>query len=185
MFECTMKSSPFNVVAWHGNYYPYKYNLDNFNVMNTVSFDHPDPSIFTVLTCATDEPGVAVCDFAIFPPRWMVAENTFRPPYYHRNIMSEYMGNIQGVYDAKEGGFGPGCGSLHNIMTAHGPETDVFHKASTASLTPVKYPYENLAFMLETSYFINTTTFAMDDAIEVDHDYYQCWQKLSELKLQK
>jgi len=100
--------SPFNVVAWQGNYTPYKYNLDHFCAMNTVTFDHADPSIFTVLTCQTDEPGVAVADLAIFPPRWSVAEHTFRPPYYHRNIMTEYMGNIVGVYDAKEKGFSPG-----------------------------------------------------------------------------
>lgn len=110
------KGSPYDVVAWHGNYYPYKYNLNLFNVMNTVSYDHPDPSIFTVLTCQTDEPGTAVLDFAIFPPRWMVAENTFRPPYYHRNCMSEYMGNIAGKYDAKEEGFKVGYGSLHSVM---------------------------------------------------------------------
>ncbi|EGR28795.1 hypothetical protein IMG5_168310 [Ichthyophthirius multifiliis] len=183
IFQSTLKSSPYDVVAWHGNYCPYKYNLDNFNTINTVSFDHPDPSIFTVLTCPSDEPGVAVCDFVVFPPRWMVAENTFRPPYFHRNIMSEFMGNISGQYDAKVGGFGPGCSSLHNIMTAHGPETEVFHKMSNCELKPVKIPYENLAFMFETCYFINTTNFAMDDQVQVDQDYFQCWQKLNDLKL--
>jgi len=133
-FECKMDHSPFDVVAWHGNYAPYKYPLKKFNTMNTVSFDHPDPSIFTVLTAQTDEPGVATCDFVIFPPRWMVGEKTFRPPYYHRNCMSEFMGNIHGTYDAKEAGFGPGCSSLHSHMTPHGPEAEVFEKVDFISL---------------------------------------------------
>jgi len=172
IFEADIGHSPFNVVSWHGNYVPYKYNLDLFCVMNTVSFDHPDPSIFTVISCPTDEPGTATCDFAIFPPRWMVGEHTFRPPYYHRNVMSEFMGNIAGKYDAKTGGFGPGCSSLHNMMTAHGPETSVFEKWSTCELKPERYPYDNLAFMFETSYFIKLTKFVMDDKVEIDKKYY-------------
>src|SRR5690606_10601731 len=128
LWEMEAQRNPFDVVAWHGNYAPYKYDLRLFNTMNTVSYDHPDPSIFTVLTSPSTVPGTANVDFAIFPERWMVAENTFRPPYYHRNIMSEYMGLIYGVYDAKPGGGGfvPGSGSLHNCMTAHGPETKAF-----------------------------------------------------------
>ena len=120
VFKCEMDHSPFDVVAWHGNYYPYKYNLEKFCTIGSISFDHPDPSIFTVLTCPSNEVGTAVCDFVIFPPRWLVGEHTFRPPYYHRNTMSEYMGNIYGVYDAKEKGFSPGCSSLHSCMTPHG-----------------------------------------------------------------
>lgn len=136
MFEFTMDHSPFDVVAWHGNYTPYRYNLDDFNTMGSVSFDHPDPSIFTVLTCPSLHPGTALCDFVIFPERWMVQENTFRPPYYHRNTMSEYMGNIVGVYDAKEEGFYPGCSSLHLTMTPHGPDAEAYEKASKAELVP-------------------------------------------------
>jgi len=128
IYESDIEHSPYNIVAWHGNYTPYKYHLSNYNTMNTVSFDHPDPSIFTVLTAQTDEPGVATCDFVIFPPRWMVGEHTFRPPYFHRNLMSEYMGVIKGAYDAKEKAFSVGCSSLHLPMTAHGPEADVFEK---------------------------------------------------------
>ena len=116
LWSAEMNHSPLDVVAWHGNYVPFKYDLKKFNTINTVSFDHPDPSIFTVLTSSSEVPGVANCDFVIFPPRWMVAENTFRPPYFHRNLMSEYMGLIHGVYDAKtSGGFVPGGGSLHNF----------------------------------------------------------------------
>lgn len=123
-------------MAWHGNYAPYKYDLRKFNTVGSISYDHPDPSIFTVLTVQSDDPGQAVCDFVIFPPRWLVAENTFRPPYYHRNTMTEFMGNIAGVYDAKEAGFGPGSSSLHSAMSGHGPEKDVFLKASNADLKP-------------------------------------------------
>lgn len=135
-FRYEQDHSPFDVVAWHGNYYPYKYDLNNFNTMGTISFDHPDPSIFTVLTVQSDDPGQAVLDFVIFPPRWLVGEDTFRPPYYHRNTMSEFMGNIAGTYDAKEKGFIPGASSLHSCMSGHGPEAEVFDKASNAELKP-------------------------------------------------
>ncbi|KAI4589993.1 hypothetical protein MJG53_001042 [Ovis ammon polii x Ovis aries] len=136
LFAARQDVSPFNVVAWHGNYTPYKYNLENFMVINSVAFDHADPSIFTVLTAKSVRPGVAIADFVIFPPRWGVADKTFRPPYYHRNCMSEFMGLIKGRYEAKQGGFLPGGGSLHSPMTPHGPDADCFEKASKAKLAP-------------------------------------------------
>ncbi len=182
-FEHGQEHSPFNVVSWHGNYYPYRYRLDLFNAMGTVTYDHPDPSIFTVLTCQTDEPGTALLDFVIFPPRWMVAEGTFRPPYYHRNIMSEFMGNIAGAYDAKEKGFGVGQSSLHSIMSAHGPDAQGFEKATKAKLEPVRYPYENLAFMFESSLMLKTTEWALEGYLGADPEYYQCWQALKEAPL--
>ena len=120
--------------------------------MGSISFDHPDPSIFTVLTVQSDNPGQAVLDFVIFPPRWLVAEHTFRPPDYHRHTMSEYMGNISGTYDAKEKGFIPGASSLHSAMTGHGPEAEVFDKASNSELKPFKTGDDSLAFMFETCY---------------------------------
>ena len=132
-FTYQINHSPFDIVAWHGNYAPYKYDLRLFNTVGSISYDHPDPSIFTVLTCQSDDPGQAVCDFVIFPPRWLVAEHTFRPPYFHRNTMSEFMGNLAGVYDAKEYGFIPGASSLHSCMSGHGPEEAVFEKASDDS----------------------------------------------------
>lgn len=178
-FEAPMNHSPFDVVAWTGNSAPYKYDLSRFNVMNTVSFDHPDPSIFTVLTSPSDTQGWANLDFVIFPPRWMVAENTFRPPWYHRNVMSECMGLIQGVYDAKERGFLPGGLSLHNAMTPHGPEAEVFDKASTAELAPQKYQ-DTLAFMFESRYPIEPTAFALNSP-QRQHDYDKCWAGLSKL----
>lgn len=133
-FEYTLPHNIFDVVAWHGNYVPYKYDCHHFNAMGSISYDHPDPSIFTVLTCQTNDPGLAACDFAIFAPRWLSMENTFRPPYYHRNTMNEFMGNIAGTYDAKEKGFVPGAASLHSCMSAHGPEAEVLEKASTMEL---------------------------------------------------
>ena len=175
-FKAPLSHSPLNVVAWHGNYAPYKYDLRHFNTINTVSYDHPDPSIFTVLTSPSDTPGVANIDFVIFPPRWMVAENTFRPPYYHRNIMSEYMGLIKGVYDAKEEGFVPGGASLHNAMSSHGPDVSTFDKASEAELKPFKIE-NTMAFMFESRY-----PFAvLEDALStprLQKNYTQCWQKL-------
>jgi homogentisate 1,2-dioxygenase len=150
LWETALPHTPFDVVAWHGNLVPWAYDLARFNTMGTVSFDHPDPSIFTVVTSPSGQPGVANCDFVIFPTRWMVAEDTFRPPWFHRNIMSEYMGLISGEYDAKEGGgFVPGGGSLHNRMSAHGPDAASWDKATRAALTPQKFD-AGLAFMFET-----------------------------------
>lgn len=169
--------SPLNVVAWHGNYAPYKYDLARFQCINTVSFDHPDPSIYTVLTAPSEQPGTANADFVIFPPRWMVAENTFRPPWFHRNFMNEFMGLIHGVYDAKEGGgFVPGGMSLHNCMSGHGPDADTYRKMTTADLQPVKLD-GTLAFMFETRFVVKPTAWAMECA-ELQSDYWECWQGL-------
>lgn len=176
LWSCAMDHSPLDVVAWHGNYAPYRYDLRRFNTIGSISFDHPDPSIFTVLTSPSGEPGTANCDFVIFPDRWLVAENTFRPPWYHRNVMSEYMGLIYGAYDAKEEGFVPGGGSLHNQMSAHGPDLDAFEKASNADLAPQKLE-GTMAFMFESRYIIRPTRFAMETS-ELQHEYSEVWQKL-------
>jgi homogentisate 1,2-dioxygenase len=176
LWACDSDHSPLDVVAWHGNYAPYKYDLRRFNTIGSISFDHPDPSIFTVLTSPSGEAGVANCDFVIFPDRWLVAENTFRPPWYHRNVMSEYMGLVFGQYDAKEEGFVPGGGSLHNSMSAHGPDLDAFEKASNAELKPQKIS-DTLAFMFESRYIIRPTEFAMQTSA-LQKDYYECWQGL-------
>lgn len=168
--------SPLDVVAWHGNYVPYKYDLTRFNTINTVSFDHPDPSIFTVLSSPSQIPGMANVDFVIFPPRWMVANDTFRPPYYHRNIMSEYMGLIYGIYDAKESGFLPGGGSLHNCMSAHGPDADAFSKATHANLQP-EYYNDTLAFMFESQQVWRLTPYALT-ADFCQKNYLACWKGL-------
>ncbi len=176
LFTCSLDHSPLDVVAWVGTSAPYKYDLSRFNVINTVSFDHPDPSIFTVLTSQSDTPGVANIDFVIFPPRWMVAENTFRPPWYHRNIMSEFMGLIHGIYDAKEKGFVPGGASLHNCMSPHGPEAEVFEKASKAELQPVQYK-DTMAFMFESRFVFAPTRFALESNTR-QTDYIDCWKGL-------
>lgn len=170
--------SPLNVVAWHGNYAPYKYDLRKFQCINTVSFDHPDPSIYTVLTSPSEIPGTANMDFVVFPPRWMVAENTFRPPWFHRNFMNEFMGLIEGIYDAKEGGgFVPGGASLHNCMSGHGPDADTYKKMTQVELMPVKLD-GTLAFMFETRFVSKPTAFAMGCA-ELQTDYWECWQGLT------
>ncbi len=178
LWSAELKASPLDVVAWHGNYVPYKYDLKLFNTMNTVSFDHPDPSIFTVLTSASDTAGVANVDFVIFPPRWMVAEHTFRPPYFHRNCMSEYMGLIEGDYDAKAEGFLPGGGSLHGFYAAHGPDADTYAKASSAQLSPRKIE-NTMAFMFESRAPYLLTDFAMKSAADgglLQVDYQDVWQ---------
>jgi homogentisate 1,2-dioxygenase len=168
--------SPLDVVAWHGNNAPYRYDLRKFNTIGSISYDHPDPSIFTVLTSPSGESGVANCDFAIFPDRWLVMENTFRPPWYHRNCMSEYMGLVFGQYDAKEEGFVPGGGSLHNQMAGHGPDLDAFEKASNHDLAPQKLS-NTLAFMFESRYVIRPTKFAIETP-ELQRDYVHCWNGL-------
>src|SRR5213079_383298 len=168
--------SPLDVVAWHGNYAPYKYDLARFNTIGSISFDHPDPSIFTVLTSPSETAGTANCDFVIFPERWAVAENTFRPPRYHMNIMSEFMGLIYGVYDAKPEGFTPGGISLHNMMLPHGPDREAFDHASNGELKPVKLT-GTMAFMFETRYPQHVTAHAANSATLQD-DYADCWKGL-------
>jgi homogentisate 1,2-dioxygenase len=171
-------ASPFNVVAWHGNLVPCKYDTAHFMTIGSISFDHPDPSIFTVLTSPSDTPGTANCDFVIFPPRWLVAEDTFRPPWYHRNIMSEFMGLVHGQYDAKPEGFKPGGMSLHNCMVPHGPDTDAFEKASSAPLAPHKLD-DTLAFMFESRWRFRPTGFALACGA-LDAGYADCWKGLKD-----
>jgi homogentisate 1,2-dioxygenase len=168
--------SPLDVVGWHGNYAPYKYDLGKFMVIGTISFDHPDPSIFTVLTSPSELPGLANADFVIFPPRWLVGEDTFRPPWFHRNVMSEFMGLIHGVYDAKAEGFLPGGASLHNMFTSHGPDAETFERASTADLAPQKVA-ETLAFMFEARWPIVPTAQAMAASWR-QADYDAVWRGL-------
>jgi len=176
MWEAEIDHSPLDVVAWHGNYAPYKYDLARYNCINTVSFDHPDPSIYTVMTSPSLQPGTANVDFAIFPPRWLVAEHTFRPPWFHRNMMNEFMGLVFGEYDAKAEGFLPGGASLHNCMSGHGPDAETWEKASKAELKPVKLD-NTLAFMFETGLPVRPTKFALETKI-LQHEYYECWQGL-------
>lgn len=171
--------SPMDVVAWHGNYAPYKYDLRRFSTIGSISFDHPDPSIFTVLTSPSSVAGVANVDFVIFPERWLVAEHSFRPPWFHRNIMSEFMGLITGQYDAKEEGFLPGGASLHTQMLAHGPDTEGFVKASAAALAPQKL-VGTLAFMFETRAPQHITRFAEQTPL-LEHGYRDCWAGLPRL----
>jgi homogentisate 1,2-dioxygenase len=176
LFVTAIAQSPLDVVAWHGNYYPYKYDLRRYAAVGSISYDHPDPSIFTVLTSPSGEPGTANIDFVIFPERWMVAENTFRPPWYHRNIMSEFMGLIYGVYDAKPEGFVPGAYSLHNMMLPHGPDTPAFEHASNVPLQPVKLT-GTMAFMFETRLPQRVTAHAAS-LPTLQQRYIDCWADL-------
>jgi homogentisate 1,2-dioxygenase len=181
LWTTTLDHSPLDVVAWHGNLAPWRYDLARFNTINTVSFDHPDPSIFTVLTSPSDVPGRANADFVIFPPRWMVAEDTFRPPWFHRNVMSEAMGLIHGAYDAKAEGFAPGGLSLHNLMSGHGPDVASWRGASEAKLAPHKIE-GTLAFMVETCWPYRPTQFALERA---QPDYDAAWAGFPKAQLPK
>jgi homogentisate 1,2-dioxygenase len=169
--------SPLDVVAWHGNSVPYKYDLRAFNTIGSISYDHPDPSIFLVLQSQSDTPGVDTIDFVIFPPRWLAGEDTFRPPWFHRNIASEFMGLIHGVYDAKAEGFMPGGASLHNCMTGHGPDEGTFEKASAADTRVPHKVTDTMAFMFETRTLIQPTAQALA-LPTLQADYWKCWQGL-------
>lgn len=173
LWSTQLDHSPFDVVGWHGNNVPYKYDLRRFNTLGTVSFDHPDPSIFTVLTAPGSVEGQANIDFVIFPPRWMVAENTFRPPWFHRNLMNEFMGLIDGAYDAKAEGFMPGGASLHNCMSAHGPDNATAEKAIAATLQPHKIE-NTMAFMFETAKVLRPSRHALE-CVQLQPDYDACW----------
>ncbi len=173
LWATELDHSPLDVVAWHGSYVPYKYDLANFMTIGTVSYDHPDPSIFTVLTSPSGLPGTANVDFVVFPPRWQVADHTFRPPWFHRNVMSEYMGLVRGTYDAKAEGFEPGGASLHNCLAEHGPDRATYAQAAAAELKPV-YLADTLAFMFETRLVCRPTRFALDTPA-LQRDYDECW----------
>ena len=177
LWRADIGHSPLDVVGWHGSHVPYKYDLRKFNTIGSISFDHPDPSIFLVLQSLSDTPGVDSIDFVIFPPRVLAMEDTFRPPWFHRNIASEFMGLISGVYDAKAEGFSPGGASLHNCMSGHGPDAGTFEKASAADTSKPQYITDTLAFMFETRCVIRPTRFALRSA-ELQADYFQCWQGL-------
>ncbi|XP_044715701.1 homogentisate 1,2-dioxygenase domain-containing protein [Hirsutella rhossiliensis] len=178
LFTAKQNHTPFDVVAWHD--YPYKYDLGRFSVIGSVSFDHPDPSIYTVLTGPSDHPGTAVADFVIFPPRWLVQEDTFRPPWYHRNAMSEFMGLVCGEYDAKAGGgFRAGGASLHNVMSAHGPDARTFKIASNAELQPQKIGEGSMAFMFESCLMLGLTKWGLETCCKVQTEYNQdSWSEL-------
>ena len=177
LWTAHINHSPLDVVAWHGNFAPYKYDLRRFNTIGSISYDHPDPSIFLVLQSQSDTPGVDDIDFVIFPPRWLAMENSFRPPWFHRNIASEFMGLVHGEYDAKAGGFVPGGASLHNCMSGHGPDAGTFDKASAADTTKPQKISDTMAFMFETRCIIRPTRFAMETP-QLQRDYADCWQGL-------
>ena len=181
LFAASQTHSPFDVIAWHGTYYPYKYDLGRFCTIGSISYDHPDPSIFTVLSAPSNaHPGTAIADFVIFPPRWLVQENTFRPPWYHRNTMSEFMGLICGQYDAKEGGgFQPAGASLHNVMSAHGPDSMTHDKASNAELKPMKVGEGSMAFMFESCLMVGVTEWGLNSCQKVQQGYNkESWEPL-------
>jgi len=177
LWSAKIDHSPLDVVAWHGNFVPYKYDLRLFNTIGSISYDHPDPSIFLVLQSISDTPGVDNIDFVIFPPRILAMQHTFRPPWFHRNIAAEFMGLIQGVYDAKAEGFMPGGASLHNTMTGHGPDADTFEKASNADLSKPDYIKDTMAFMFETRAVIRPTRLALESA-QRQREYFRCWEGL-------
>ncbi|MFJ3048022.1 homogentisate 1,2-dioxygenase [Herbaspirillum chlorophenolicum] len=174
LWEAKIGHSPLDVVAWHGNYAPYKYDLRHFNTIGSISYDHPDPSIFLVLQSQSDTPGVDTLDFVIFPPRWLAAEDTFRPPWFHRNVASEFMGLVTGEYDAKAGGFVPGGASLHNCMSGHGPDAATFEKASRADTSKPNKVDRTMAFMFETRNIIRPTRYALESPT-LQRDYQNCW----------
>lgn len=177
LWSAQMDHSPLDVVAWHGNYAPYKYDLRRFNAIGSISYDHPDPSIFLVLHSASDTPGVSAIDFVIFPPRILAMQDTFRPPWFHRNIASEFMGLVHGKYDAKADGFSPGASSLHNSLTGHGPDAATFDKASHADLSKPDVITDTMAFMFETRCVLRPTAQALAMP-QLQADYYRCWQDL-------
>ncbi|GLI78307.1 hypothetical protein PoHVEF18_006618 [Penicillium ochrochloron] len=144
------RGSIFNVAGWSGTYYPFKYDLGKFNTIGSVSYDHTDPSIFTVLTAPSSVPGEAVVDVAVFGPRWLVMEKSYRPPYFHRNTMSEFAFVIKGGFDVTplppqlEGLF-----LLSNTMCAHGADPESWKQATEKELVPEKIPPGNLGMMFE------------------------------------
>ncbi len=181
LWAAEMDHSPLDVVAWHGNYAPYKYDLRRFNAIGSISYDHPDPSIFLVLHSPSDTPGTGNVDFVVFPPRWLAMQDTFRPPWFHRNVASEYLGLISGLYDAKSSGFVPGSASLHNCMSGHGPDAATFEKAIAADTSQPVHVTDTMAFMFESRMVIKPTRHALEGRPPLQKDYLACWSGLRKL----
>ncbi len=181
LWVAEMDHSPLDVVAWHGNYAPYKYDLRRFNAVGSISYDHPDPSIFLVLHSPSDIPGTGNVDFVVFPPRWLAMQDTFRPPWFHRNVASEYLGLISGLYDAKSSGFVPGGASLHNCMSGHGPDAATFEKATAADTSQPVHINDTMAFMFESRMVIKPTRQALEGRPPLQRDYLECWSGLRKL----
>ena len=177
LWSAEIGHSPLDVVAWHGTYAPYKYDLRRFNAIGSISYDHPDPSIFLVLQSMSDMPGVDTIDFVVFPPRILAMQHTFRPPWFHRNVASEFMGLIHGAYDAKAEGFLPGGASLHNCMSGHGPDAQTFERAAGADLSKPDYIKDTMAFMFETRCIIRPSRHALESS-QLQAEYFHCWQGL-------
>jgi homogentisate 1,2-dioxygenase len=175
LWAAAMDHSPLDVVAWHGNNAPYKYDLRLFNTIGSISYDHPDPSIFLVLHSPSDTAGTSNIDFVIFPPRWLAMQGTFRPPWFHRNVASEFMGLIHGVYDAKSSGFVPGGSSLHNCMSGHGPDAATFDKASTADTSQPAYIKDTMAMMFESRGVLRPARSALHGTPPLQTDYMSHW----------
>ncbi len=178
LWVAAMDHSPLDVVAWHGNCAPYKYDLRRFNTLGSISYDHPDPSIFLVLHSPSETAGTSNIDFVVFPPRWLAMENTFRPPWFHRNVANEYLGLIHGAYDAKSAGFVPGGASLHNCMSGHGPDAETFERASAADTSVPARIDNTMAFMFETRFAIRPTRAALHGLPPLQRDYQSCWRDL-------
>jgi homogentisate 1,2-dioxygenase len=181
LWVAEMDHSPLDVIAWHGNYAPYKYDLRRFNAIGSISYDHPDPSIFLVLHSPSDTPGTGNVDFVVFPPRWLAMQDTFRPPWFHRNVASEYLGLIIGQYDAKSSGFVPGGASLHNCMSGHGPDAATFEKATAADTSQPVHVTDTMAFMFESRMVIKPTRQALEGRPPLQRDYLECWSGLRKL----
>jgi len=178
LWRAPLDHSPLDVVAWHGNNVPYKYDLRRFNTIGSISYDHPDPSIFVVLQSPSDTPGTSNLDLVVFPPRWLVMQHTFRPPWFHRNVASEYLGLISGRYDAKSAGFVPGGASLHNCMTGHGPDAATFLRALEADTAQPAHITDTMAFMFETRAILRPTRTALEGRPPLQSDYRRCWEGL-------
>jgi len=176
LWEAEIDHSPLDIVAWRGNYVPYKYDLDRFQCINTVTFDHPDPSIYCVLASPTAVEGTSNVELGCFPPRWIVAEHTFRPPPFHRNVASEFVGLIRGQYIGKAEGFAPGSASLHNCMSGHGPDTETYDRGSSVDLKP-QFLADTMTFLFETQLPVRPTKFALETDL-LERDYYTHWQGL-------
>jgi homogentisate 1,2-dioxygenase len=172
LFRATIDHVPYDVVAWHGNHVPCKYDLAHFNAMGSVSFDHPDPSILTVLTCPLDDHGNNMADVLVFSGRWEVAEHTFRPPYYHRNVATEFSYIV--ALPEPYSGFEKGAYFLSPSMTPHGISGRAHRQALEADDAPRRLPDGSIWVMFETALGLRLTPWAMASGNR-DDAYHELW----------
>ena len=164
LWRTTVNASPFDVVAWHGRYAPFKFDLMDFNAYWGANWDHSDPSILTVLTSPHDDHGRNAVDFAVFRGRWDATQDTFRPPYMHRNSAVEFNAVIKSP--RTKGAYRPGAVTYTPYLMPHGVSVSGYEAAVGQSDEHANEPRrssdDELWIQFESTYLLRVMPWILD-----------------------